>query len=187
MEDDTKTEMVEEPIGTEKPETSETPESVDPQEFKKLQDALRQANKEAKERRLKLDAFEKAEEERKQAAMTEAERTAAKLKEYESKVALLERDALVRRIADEVGLPHALAERLQGATEEELKADATKLLELVPSKTKQPTMSPTNPGNASKKESFAEMKERLTPSPANVWDPQMTRLRGGGVITNDKE
>lgn len=181
------TEMVEEPIGTEIPEEGVTPEVVDPQEFKKLQDALKAANKEAKERRLKLDAFEKAEEERKQAAMTEAERAAAKIKEYESKLALLERDALVRKVADEVGLPHALAERLQGATEEELKADAVKLLELVPPKTKQPIMSPTNPGNASKVESFAEMKERLTPSPVNVWDPQMTRQRGGGVITNDKE
>jgi len=186
MSEDTKG-VIPETVETEQPTEGETPEVIDPQEFARIQKALKEANKEAKERRLRLEELEKAEELRKQAEMTEIEKAQAQVKQYESKLALLERDALVRKVADEAGLPHALAERLQGATEEELKADAIKLLELVPPKTKQPIMSPTNPGNASKKESFAELKERLTPNLVNVWDPQMTRQRGGGVITNDKE
>lgn len=56
----------------------------------------------------------------------------AAVSEYEEKVATLERQILVRDVADEFNLPPALRDRLKGETEEELKADAKVLAELVP-------------------------------------------------------
>ena len=56
----------------------------------------------------------------------------AAVAEYEDKVATLERQILVRDVADAVGLPAALRDRLKGETKEELEADAKALAALVP-------------------------------------------------------
>jgi len=165
----------------EQPTTGQAPTVIDPAEHAKVLAALKEANREAAERRKKLDAFEKAEAERKQAEMTESERAAAKIKEYENELAQLKRRELLRKVADEAGLPSALAERLQGNTEEELKADAAKLLELVPKPDpKKPNLSPTNPGNAEKSETLAEKRERLMGSTPDIWT-------GGGIRWPVKE
>lgn len=166
----------------------EMAEATSPEEVAKIREALKKANKEAAENRKRLEAFEKEEQERKQAAMSDQEKTAQRLKEYESELNKLKRKELVRKVADEVGLPLALAERLQGETEEELKADAEKLLTLVP-KDEKPKLKtdPTNPGNAHREESEAEMRARLFPNNANPFDPKAMRARGGGLVFNDKE
>lgn len=155
----------------------ETPKAIDPVEFAKMQAALKEANKEAATRRKQLEAYEKAEAERKAAEMTETEKLAAKLKEYETKLAQAERAALVRKVADEAGLPAQLAIRLQGDTEDELRADAEKLRELIPAEPAKPKLKidPTNPGNAGRVETRAEKKARLMPSSVGVFD------RGGGI------
>jgi len=178
----TKTEGVTPESPTTEPTTAgQTPTVIDPAEHARVLVALKEANKEAASRRVKLDAFEKAEADRKQAEMTESEKAAAKLKEYETKLAQMERAALVRKIADEAGLPSALADRLQGNTEDELKVDAAKLLELVPkTDPKKPNLQVSNPGNAERTESAAEKRERLMGSQANIWS-------GGGVRWPDKE
>ncbi len=188
MADEPKVGVTPEPQAPEQPKASETPAAIDPAEFAKVQAALKEANREAAERRKKLDAYEKAEAERKQAEMTEVERANAKMKEYETKLATLERDALVRRVADETGLPAALASRLQGATEEELKADAAKLLELVPAAPNKPKLKtdPSNPGNAQKAETLAEMRARLIPGRVNIWDPAYNKSRGGGLVQKEE-
>jgi hypothetical protein len=161
------------------PETpaAEKAVTIDPAEFAKMQAALKEANKEAADRRKRLDILEKAEAERQAAQMSESEKAAAKIKEYETKLAQFERASLIRKIADEAGLPAQLAERLQGSTEEELKADAVKLLELVPVKAKS-NLSPTNPGNAQRAETPAEKRERLLGGTKDIWS-------GGGVIRPD--
>jgi hypothetical protein len=55
--------------------------------------ALKEANKEAETRRLRLEELEKAETERKKAAMSETERLAAEKKEAEDKLSAAERRA----------------------------------------------------------------------------------------------
>ena len=188
MADEKKEGEMPEPQEPEQTPASATPAVVDPAEFAKLQAALKQANKESAERRKKLEAFEKEEQARKDAALSDAEKASQRLQEYEAKLRLLERRELVRKVADEVGLPLALAERLQGETEEELKADAEKLLALVPAPDKPKLKTdPTNPGNAHREESEAEMRARLFPNNANPFDPKAMRARGGGLVFNDKE
>ncbi len=178
MADETKEGAMPEPQDTGNEQASETPASTDPAEIERIRLALKKANAEAAAYRKKADAFEKAEADRKAAEMTEAEKLAAKLKEYEGKLSQYERAALIRKIADEVGLPASLADRLQGGTEDELKADALKLLELVPQKPKLKT-DPTNPGNAERTETPAEKRERLLGGKKNIWE-------GGGINWQEK-
>ena len=52
------------------------------------------------------------------------------LDDLTAKVTKYESDAVKIRIADEVGLPHEVIDRLRGTTEEEIKADAESLLPL---------------------------------------------------------
>lgn len=117
-----------------------------PEDFKKLQDALKDANKEAAARRKKLEAFEKAEADRKAAEMTELEKAQAKLKEYETQLTNAKRAA----IAAKHGLPETLAKRLQGMTIEEMEADAEEIAAALPkqSAAQPPEVKPTSPSNA---------------------------------------
>ena len=180
--------MADEPKAGEMPETSkpetakgETPPAMTAEQLqakiKELETHAANKEQEATRVQKKLAAFEKAEEERKAAAMTESEKAAAKLKEYESKLAQMEHAALVRKVADEAGLPAALADRLQGSTEDELKADAAKLLELMPAKQTKSNLSgsPTNPGNAQRVETNAEKRTRLMGTQIGPFD------KGGGI------
>ena len=160
---------------TEEPqvETTETPqaESATPEastaktaeevqaELEQVKAALRKANSESAERRKKLEAFEKAEAERKAAEMTETDRYKAEAEQ--AKAALIE--ARKMAIAAKHGLPDMLADRLKGETIDELEADALALKETIPAPAKPaPNISPTNPGNTgAAKETDAERRRRL--------------------------
>ena len=148
-------------------------------EFEKLQAALKDANKEAAARRKRLEELEAAETKRKEAEMTETEKVAKRAQELEAKVKAFERNELARKVAAKVGLPEVLASRLQGATEEELEADAKTLLDTLPKQKTTPPVGPTNPGSgASTAETMAQKKARLNPQNASgIWNPSE-----GGVI-----
>ena len=92
------------PLG-EIPTDTTTPDAADVQaELERVRAALKSANKEAADRRKKLDAFEKAEEERKLAAMTELEKVQAALKASEDAREASVRDARAALISHAVHL-----------------------------------------------------------------------------------
>lgn len=185
MTEDTKPgEMPTTPAGETPAETTQAkPQTQDElaAELEAARKALKQANREAAERRVKLEAFEKAEQERKQAEMTELEKLQAQLKDAQSQ---LERRALEdtkARIAKDVGLPDALAARIQGANEDEMKADAAKLLEALPKPSKNPVLA-TNPGaGAGAGETYEQKRARIYGSGADIFDPGAAAQQGGGV------
>ena len=72
------------------------------------------------------------EAERKKAAMSETERLQAELAEARKAAQELATKQAQRDAAEKIGLPLVFAERLKGATPEELEADAKKLLESMP-------------------------------------------------------
>jgi len=61
----------------------------------------------------------------------DAETTAKTIEELNAKIAAFERSSAKISIAREVGLPIDLADRISGSTDEEMKADATKLLAFI--------------------------------------------------------
>jgi len=83
---------------------AETTEATEPEidyraELEKTRKALRDANREAADRRKRLEAFEAEEAKRKEASMSELEKAQAQLSEWQQKAAEAERsrrDALVR-------------------------------------------------------------------------------------------
>lgn len=172
-------------------------------ELEKVRKALKDANKEAAERRKRNEELEAAEAKRKEAEMTESEKAAARVKELESKLAeqarLLSesnRRELQRKVAKAVGLPDGFAERLRGDTEEDLTADANAVLELLPKqdtteqpkKPNAPKLIVNNPGDGKKGETRAEMKARLQgATPGNVWDADWHKSHGGGAVFVDKD
>jgi len=76
----------------------------------------------------KLRQSQMTEQEKLEARLAEAER---QIMEREIAVAEAEQRVLKAKVAESMGLPVALAERLTGTTEEELKADAANLLEVM--------------------------------------------------------
>lgn len=153
--------------------------------IRKLREREREAEKLAK----KLDAYEKAEAQRKEAEMSETEKLKAQLAEVTEKATKLERETLQRRAADEAGLPLVFADRVRGESYEDMLADAKKLLEAIPTvKTPQtPKVAPTNPGSGQPKvESDKELKARLHKE-NDVFDPAFMKAHGGGIIFTDKE
>ena len=97
------------------------PEAVSPEEVARIRAALAKANKEAERLRLK-------EKEREDAQLSEVEK--AKRDADEARIELEKlRSAKVRAdIALELGLPAKWVGRLQGDTEDELRADAAEIL-----------------------------------------------------------
>lgn len=154
---------------------------------------LREEAKVADKLRKQVEAFEKAEQERKEAAMSELEKAQERAKEAEARAAALERKQLAREIADEVGLPVALADRLQGSTADEMKADAQALLESLPKSAKpQPNVSATNPGtnatgNETREQHDARIRETVFGVPVDPFSPDILRKQGGGVHWKTKD
>jgi rRNA maturation endonuclease Nob1 len=108
----------------------------------------------------KIQTFEQAEQDKKDAELSELD------KEKKARVALeaenkkIKLDLLKQSTASKLGLPEILANRLQGETPEEIEADAKQLLETLPKKTS--TASATNPGGDHQVgETDAEKRKRL--------------------------
>jgi hypothetical protein len=147
--------------------TTEQPAGVTPEalkvELEQARAALKLANREAAERRKKLEAYEKAEQDKAAAEMTEAQKLAKQLEEATGKLRAMETNEIRRKVAAKHNLPDALALRLQGATEEEMEADAKALAEILPKpQPKQPGPQPANPGaNGSQGETVQQRLNRI--------------------------
>jgi hypothetical protein len=132
-------------------------------ELERVREALKKANKEAADRRKKLEEIERAEQKRKDAELSEMERLQKQLAERDNDL----RAAWQTAAAAKFGLPDELAQRLVGNSLDEVLEDAGKLSELIP-KTSQPEPKPpspgpktTNPANAKTGESLEERRRRL--------------------------
>lgn len=89
-----------------------------------MQRALKKANKEAEQARLRL-------KEREDQDKSESERSAEKAAEAEKRALDAERALMRLTVAAKQGIPPELADRLHGDTEEEMAADAEQLLAVV--------------------------------------------------------
>ena len=114
-----------------KPTTATVEEKVE-MSAEELARKLRNKEEEAARLHKKVEKFEQDEAERKKAAMSETERLQAELAEARKAAQELATKQAQRDAAEKIGLPLVFAERLKGATPEELEADAKKLLESMP-------------------------------------------------------
>lgn len=163
-------------------ETTTEKVEISKAEFEKLQAALKEANREAAARRKRLEELEAAEAKRKEAEMTEAEKAQKRAQELEAKLKAYELTEMQRAAAEKAGLPAQLAKRLQGSTAEELEADAKELAETLPKPTKT-TASPTNPGaNGQQGETDAQRKARIFGTDFDPFDPETAKRKGGGFF-----
>lgn len=89
-----------------------------------MRKALKKANKEAENYRLKVKEFEDA-------SKSEQERLGERVSTAEERANRAETDVLRLRVAIKKGIPADLADRLKGSTEEEMAADADSLLKVV--------------------------------------------------------
>jgi phage terminase Nu1 subunit (DNA packaging protein) len=141
--------------------------------------------KEAAAAAKKLAAYEKAEEERRQAELTDLQKAQEKAAKLEAELKAKDVSILRRDIAAKVGLPAVLADRLKGETLEEIEADATALLETLPKadQKKQSTINPTNPSNASQAETLEQKKARLgLTRTTDIYSTEFNTRKDGGVI-----
>ena len=91
------------------------------EDIKKMQSALRKANKEAETFRLKLKEIEDRDK-------SETEKLTERTRELEGSLTSAEQRALRLEIALDKGIPKSIASRLQGNTRQEMEADADELL-----------------------------------------------------------
>lgn len=177
-------------------------------ELERTREALKKANREAQERRKRLEELEAAEVKRKEAEMTDAEKREAEIKrlqaekqDIESK--LKQRDyadlqvKVARAVAKELGLAleqvEPFIDRLRGEDEEALTADAKTVFAVLPKpqeeapKKDKPKLDPTNPANGVKGETLEERRARMRgDSKTAMYDPNWVSQNGGGVTLIEK-
>lgn len=180
--------MPDEPKEGEKPEQSKAPETgeevFDKERAMALIAKLRGEVKELSGKAKKADELEQAETKRKESEMSELEKLQKRLTETETRLKQKEIAEARRAAAEKVGLPVALAQRLQGETPEELETDAKALLESLPKADapKNPKLSPTNPGGAQQGETMEQQLARIHGQSANPFDARFAQSKGGGVL-----
>ena len=132
-------------------------------ELDRVQKALKETNKESASRRKRLEELEAADKQRKDAELSDLEKAKNELTATQTQLQALRRAQLARSVADEVGLPAVLADRLVGVDREAMLEDAKKVLESLPKQDKKapPQGSATNPGNATTQETDAQKRKRL--------------------------
>ena len=130
-------------------------------ENERMSKALKDANREAADRRKKLDAYEKAEQSRKDAELSEAQRLQKEVETLRAQAERTNRELMQRDIAAEVGLPAIFAARITGNDKETMLEDAKAMLSALPSKPT-PSLSATNPGSGqTRSETDEERRKRL--------------------------
>jgi predicted RNase H-like HicB family nuclease len=145
----------------------------------------REQIKELSKAQKRLTDLEAAETKRQQAEMTELQKVQKEADELKAQLKKAQLDRMRYDAAQKIGIPAALAARLQGETPEELEADAKAILELLPkqpTKPNMPNLSPTNPGGAQHGETNAEALARIHGGLANPWDVAALQQAGGGVL-----
>lgn len=127
--------MSETTTGTAQTETTPTPKDVaettpgkatetPEQTIEALRTALAKANAEAKENRIKAKELDEV----KKSQMSELEQAQASAREAQERLIALEQNSLRQKVALEKGVPAKWVDRLRGATEAELAADADVIL-----------------------------------------------------------
>jgi vacuolar-type H+-ATPase subunit I/STV1 len=176
--------------------SAEVPDwAKDPKRAMEIVKELREENAKtrtsARDLEKRLEAIEKARQAADEQTLVEqnrwkeiAEKRDAELKQLQETLQKSQQQALRTQIAVEFGLPAPLAARLQGATEEELRADAEQLKALVPQAPgAQQNRNTTQavPGGQPAAETDAQRRTRLNGSSGNVLG------QGGGVrLPRDK-
>lgn len=136
--------------------------------IKKLRDEVKALKGKAK----KADDYEAAEQQRKDAELSEVDKLRKKLSETEAALTARTREALQRDVAARVGIPASLASRLAGDTAEDMEKDAKAILDEIQkvAKPAAPALGATNPGSsASAQETTAQKKARLMGNRVNIW------------------
>lgn len=160
---------------------SETPAETQPvktaaeleAELNSVRAALKKANNESAERRKRLEEFERS----KQGEQTETEKLRAEMDALKAQLAQTSLTAMRNRVAANLGLPAALADRLRGETEEEMTTDAQSILSLIPKAAAAKPMPAMNPGE--KPRLTREAIEKMTPEQINKhWDEIQAFLKG---------
>ena len=195
MPDETKTETVEQKVPEQKPvekPVEQVPETIESLKAKLAEAEHKAQNKaeEAERHFKKLSKLEQEEAKRKEAEMTELEKANKRAEELEKQLQARELADKKRTIAEKVGLPPALAVRLQGTADEEIEADAKALLESLP-KPPEPQKKPSqiiptaNPNNAQQGETEVQRKARIFGEKVDIFDPKFMQEHGGGVYFNE--
>jgi len=116
---------------------------------------------EAKRHFAKLQAFEKKEQDKKDAELSDLQKEQKRAADLERENKELKTNQLKLSIAAKIGIPESLALRLQGETPDDIEKDAKAILETLPKKPAA-TGNPTNPGGGSQAvETDAERRKRL--------------------------
>jgi hypothetical protein len=145
-----------EPITPEQPQAGATPATVDPAEYAKVLAALKEANKEAADRRKKLNEYEAAEQKRIDAGKTDLEKAQSE-RDAANKALMATNKKL---IAIKYSLPAEFADRIVGQTLEEMDADGEKLAAALPKKEpERVSINPTNIGSGPVKATTAQWRE----------------------------
>ena len=169
----------------EQPKNAPAEEAFDKERAMELITKLREIEKQYKQDKKKFDQLEAEEKKRKDAELSEVERLRKQADELAEQKAKLESDILRRDVITETGLPAFFAERLKGATKEELLADAEALKKSLP-QLKQPSQAITNPGQATANETEEQRRERLFGRQGNPFDMDVVTQMGGGVVKRSK-
>jgi hypothetical protein len=160
-------------------------EEFDKERAMKLINNLREVEKQAKKEAKELQELRAEKQKRSEAEMTELQRFQKQAEELQAQNAKLQSDLIRSKVIQEVNLPSIFADRLQGSNYEEMLADAKKILEVLPKQTTTktaPTLNATNPANGQITETDAQMRERLFGKQGNVFDPNIIKAGGGGVV-----
>lgn len=148
--------------------------------IEKLRDIERQHKQDKKE----LERLQADEKKRAEAQLSETEREKKRADDLATENAKIKSDLLRREVVDEVGLPATFAQRLQGATREELLADAKELSKTLPQLKVAPKVPPTNPSNSNTVETEPQKRERLFGPRVNPFDFDSVKAQGGGVVNH---
>jgi len=167
--------------------TDATPEDVfDKDRAMQTIHSLRVIEKQAKVDRKELDRLKADEAKRTEAQMSETERLQKQAAELSAHNEKLQADIWKRDIVSETGIPAIFADRLKGATKDEMLADAQEIAKQLPQMKVAPKLPPTNPANANTEETEAAKRARLFGVQKNIFDIASIKESGGGVIWKDK-
>lgn len=119
--------------------------------------ALERTRREHAGTRSRLTTLERQQQEADAAKLSELEKAQKESTALKAQLAQRDHADLQREVAAEVGLPAQMASRLQGATREELQADAKALAKLIPAAAEQPAAFGANPANPARTNALPDM------------------------------
>lgn len=171
------------PPVTEPPVVPELPveEPFDKERAMSTINKLRDVEKQAKQDKKELEQLRAEKQKQADATLSETERLQKERDAIAAENAQIKSNLLRREVIDEVGLPASFASRLQGATREELLADAKELAKTLPQLKVAPKVPPTNPGATSPANHEAEVRQALFGNGGKLDKDSIERL-GGGVV-----